>query len=402
MDYNSALRSILFTTLVCWSCGPQLESDSRHLSKDAIVINVDTSSINDSTDISAFIADLEIIPLKEHKDDFIGEVWKVILARDYVIVFDRYITKRIHVYKKNGELFKSIVPEGDGPNQFLQISDCWINERGNLEVYDFQLNRVIVFDHNFQPKRSFKGSNHLFFNSVQNIGGKYVGFGGYNDYNGSVRGKYYKVAVMDTNFKIQKTVFHFDKKLRGALISTPINPFGKIEEKTIFYQDYDPNIYNVNTSGDFDLRYRLNYTPNPIPDDFDGQVVTKHLSLFKSAQIDFENIDEIYKGYSGFWGPWFEANDFVVFNSFDVSYNRFSSIYDKKGKKIIAQGRFLFDNKNKFTIPYFHTVDPQNNSFIAVIEGYIIFNHIEKGSTYFDQVEDWEDENFYLIKVTLN
>lgn len=401
MDYNSAIWSFIVITLFSCSCKPHVEGGGGYINLDAIAISVDASNIKDSVDLSTIIKGVDIIPLKEQEDNFIGEVWKVMLSGDFYVVFDRYVTKRIHVYTANGELYKSIIPNGDGPNEILQISDCWVNDNGNLEVYDFQLNRIMVFDEKFNPQKTYKGKSHLFLNSVQNIGTKYVGFSGYNDYNKAFRGNYYKMAVMDSNFRIEKTAFHFDRKLKGALISTPVNPFGKVGGETIFHQDYDPNIYIVNYLGDFDIKYKLNYSPIPIPENFELQIIAKNLSIFKSQEVDFERINNIYKGYSGFSGPWLESNDYAVFNSFDENYDRFTSIYDKRDNEIIAQGKNLVDRKNKLTVPYFHTADPSENCFIAVLEGYILHNYIKTESPNYEMVKNWGNENLYLVKITL-
>lgn len=366
-----------------------------------VEITVDASLIEDSADVSAILKKIEIIPLKQKEGDYIAEVWKVIFTNNFYIVFDRYVTKRIHVYNSRGGLYKSIIPTGAGPNEVMQITDCWINENGHLEVYDFSLNRILVFDGDFNPKGSFKGKDHLFLNAVQSVGDKYLGFGGYNNYNKPFRNKHYKIAILDSLFEMEETAFHFDERFRGALISTPTDPFGRIGSEYIFSQDYDNVIYNITESGGFTARYRLDYLPNPIPSNFNDKVIGPQLDLFKADDVEFENIDRLYRGYSGFRGKWLESSDYSIFYSFDENYENFVSIYDKADQNILAQAKHLYDRKNKLIIPYLNTVNPSENCFISVLEGYAMANFIKEDSLFQELVIDGESEGYFLVKVYL-
>ena len=285
MRLDNFFLIVLLNILLLQSCNKEIENANDHLPS-GIQISVDASRVVDSIDVSTIVKEIAITTLKPNEGDYLSEVWKVIYHDNLFIIFDKYGSQRIHIYNANGELYKSIVPTGNGPNEVSHITDCWIDENGHLEIYDSSLNRILVFDKNFKPKRSFKGENRLSLTAIQKGENKYIGFGGFNTTHNN---EYFKVGILDDAFKIEKTAFHFDEIFMGALITSPRPPFGKVGNEFIFSQNYDQTIYNTSKSGEFSARYQINYTPNPLPEDFNEKVVRKNIRLFKSQPVDFKS-----------------------------------------------------------------------------------------------------------------
>ncbi|MFD2034770.1 6-bladed beta-propeller [Belliella marina] len=393
----------LTLTLLISSCNV---SDRKvpELDKDIKRIQIDASAIKDTVDVSDLISKISIVRLEED-GNYMTEAWKVLLSGNHYIVFDRYSCKCIKVFDKGGQLVKNIFATGDGPKEVLNINDCWINEDGLLELYDFRLRKILQLDSDYNPIKAIKCENHLFFNSIYKFDGLYIGYDGYSDLNPQFNNNSYKVARLDENFILKETTFHFDKEFRGTLISSPINPFLKINNEEVrFFQDFDPYVYNVSKSGDFEKKYHLDYFPNPLPENFEEKVIKEHLPVFKSSSSDYDARKSVFKGYNGFRGPWFETMDFVIFTSFDTEYEQFSTLYDKEAGEIIGNGRFLKESKKyNLILPFFHTVDAAENRYVSVLEGYILKLFVE-GDSPFDQYLSKEEdlESYYLIEVVLD
>lgn len=386
--------------LLFQACDPKTKTTSEK-TPSGIQISVDANQVQDTVEVTTIVKKIEIIPLKPNEGDYIAEAWKIIFHKNLFIVFDRNGSQRIHVYTANGELEKSIVPTGRGPNEVSHITDCWINENGHLEIFDSSLNRILVFDENFDPIRSFKGEDNLFLTAVQKIGNKYIGFGGYNTTHNNAS---FKVAILDDAFKVEKTAFDFNEILTGASISTPITPFSKIGNEYIFSQNYDKTIYNISNSGEFTARYQLNYSPNPLPDNFHEKIVRENIDLFKSQNVNFKKQNEVYTGYSGYRGQWIESDNYSFFDSFDEKHQAFVSIYNKKSKEIIAQGRNLHLPDKKLILPYiphFSTVNSIEDCFYTLIEGYMLMHFIEEDSPHHALISNEGKEGYFIVKVCL-
>lgn len=400
MRLDNFFLILILNTLLFQSCNKKIENANDQLPT-GIQISVDASRVVDSIDVSTIVKEIAITPLKPNEGDYLSEVWKVIYHDNLFIVFDKYGSQRIHIYNANGELYKSIVPTGNGPNEVSHITDCWIDENGHLEIYDSSLNRILLFDENYIPKRSFKGVDRLSLTAIQKIENKYITFGGFNTTHNN---EYFKVGILDDSFKIVNAAFYYDEIFRGALITTPTTPFGKVGDQYIFSQNYDKTIYNISKSGEFSARYQINYTPNPFPDDFNEKVVRENIRLFKSEPVDFESQNRLYDGYSGFSGKWLETNTYSIFNSFDEKNERFVSIYNKDSNKIIAQGKSLYLTDRKLIIPYIpylSTVNPSENCFYTVIERFLLIKFIDEDSPNYGLVNNEENESYFLVKICL-
>ena len=400
MNSYKIFLSIIGSFLLFQCCNNNIKNTSeKPLS--GIPIIIDTSKVLDSIDVSTIIKKLEITPLKPNEGDYISEVWKVEFHDNFLIILDRYGSNRIHIYNTEGELYKSIVPTGNGPNEVTTITDFWMNNKGNLEIFDSSLNRILIFDENYMPKKSFKGEDRLSLTAIQKIENKYITYGGFNS---SHHNEYFKVGIFDETFKIENAAFYFDKIFSGAQITTPTAPFGKVGDEYIFSQNYDNTIYNISKSGQFTARFQLNYSPNPLPYDFNEKVVRQNSNLFKSQDVDFKRINKLYKGYSGFRGKWLESINYSIFSSFDEKQQGFVCIYDKDNKKIIAKGISLYLTDSRLIIPYlpyFSTVNPSENCFFTVITKHELINFIAKDSPFFGLVNKEESESNFLVKISL-
>ena len=98
-------------------------------------------------DISNLIEEIRVFPLEEVEGSMLGDVDKVLLTDRHLFVFDKVETRKIVVYDSNGRFLKELDLIGDGPFAVNWITDCWLNNEGNLEIYDSYSARVLTFDH---------------------------------------------------------------------------------------------------------------------------------------------------------------------------------------------------------------------------------------------------------------
>src|SRR5690554_4810958 len=206
----------------------------------------------------------------------------------------------------------------------MQMNDCWLNEEGELEVYDFSLGKILVYNENYEINKVIHAKDILVFKSIMKIPKTldYVGYNGYNPNNG----KPFKIAFLDSLLGLKKMAFQYDGELRYASIKTPLDPFFKFGDSIRFAQNYDPNIYNINPDGHIIKRYELVYTYNPLPHDYEDQLIKRNLNIFKAQEHDFSAMANVYKGYTGFRSPWWETDNYLIIYSFDTEQNPFGSV----------------------------------------------------------------------------
>lgn len=400
-NYRLNLKLFSFLLMFGVSCAnPNLKtsdtSPDSNINIEQIV--VDGSDVGEA-DVSSLIEEISIVPLNEERGK-IGEAFKLLKTKDYYIVFDRFIAKRINVYDNKGEFVKSVIEIGKGPEETLQLNDCWLNDGGNLEVYDFALKKVLVFDENFDLVNVIKGRQPLIFNALMRIpnSSDFAGYIGYNSTNDTDNGKHYKLAFLDSLIGVKSTDLHYDGEINGASLVIPVSPFLKYGDSIRFSQNFDSFIYDVSKDG-LSKRYEILYTHKPFPLNYEDEIIKKDLALLKSNETNFNKINASFKGYTGYGGNWLETADYAYFESFDVDYKPFISIYNKKDKKVVAQGRFFRDNdRYKMILPPFLTTDLQDNRFISLWDGVTLKQLLSDDSPFWDLINKNLEAN-YIVTV---
>ncbi len=197
------------------------------IDNDVETIVINTEATADSTDVSSIIKEIRLVPLEEKENNFLEGVDKILITENYYVLFDRYGSNQINLYDKEGKFIRQVGSKGDGPLEVRQVNDYWLNEEGCLEIYDFSLKKIVVFDDTFQADSAFKTKDLLIFQSVTKLldHDGYVGFKSYDSYNGPFNNVHYKLGFLDENFRLKNTALNYSSELDGFLITTPINPF---------------------------------------------------------------------------------------------------------------------------------------------------------------------------------
>lgn len=394
------LFAFLVIVMYSFSCSENHEQGSPEWG-DAERIVIDGSKVDKEVDISDLIEEIHVFPLEEVEGSMLGDVEKVLLTDKQLIVFDRMETKKIVVFNRRGRFVKELDVVGDGPDKLVQIIDCWLNDKGNLEVYDYASKKVLLYDDNFEVQGAIYSKNRVIFHYLLNIPGSdgYVAFsGGYRGVDGDPS----RVAFLDNELAVQHTALPFDSLLMGASISVPINPLFRIGNALRLYQHFDPFIYTVNSAGNLDVQYYLDYVHRPLPKDFERKLILENLELFMDPESPYEDRKAVFEGYTGFRGQWMESKEYAVFYSFDADHDPFTSIYHKGEKQIVAQaGDLREDQRYHMVIPtHFQAADAEDNRFIVVMPGFWLSMYVLPKSPFYEQVEQ-NPETMFAMEVVL-
>ncbi|MBD8489873.1 6-bladed beta-propeller [Echinicola sp. CAU 1574] len=372
------------------------------IKNDVETIVINTEEIEDSVDISSVIKEIRFVPLEDKDGDYLKGADRVLITKDHYILFDRFNSDEVKVYDRLGKLVKQVGEKGPGPLEVRQINDYWLNEEGCLEIYDFNLKKIVVFDKEFIADSSFRTKDPLIFSSVTKLIGHegYVGFKSYSPYNGPFDNEFYKLGFLDKDFSLESTALNYFPELDGALVTTPISPFERYRDSIRFYQNFDPTIYHVQSPGVLVKRFAIQYQPNPIPNNWEQQIILPNVAYFKSHDRDFGKIQSLFEGKSRFGGEWKESSRYALIRSFDEGNKGFHSLYSKSENKVIANGRAFFENERyHIALPPIQVVDEENEIFVGVWQGALLKEYIlMENSPFHEKIKD--EESFYLIEVT--
>ena len=98
-----------------------------------IVIDLDQSKQISFTD---WFDSIQIVPLETNDKSLIGVIDKVIFNGDLIYLFDKQF-QNVLIFNNSGKFIKSTSHlRGQGPNEYISITDIDIDEKGNLLILD--------------------------------------------------------------------------------------------------------------------------------------------------------------------------------------------------------------------------------------------------------------------------
>jgi len=365
-------------------------------------LSIDNSNIEKIEDVSDKINTISIIPLKETTGHYMGGVFKLYVVNNKYVVYDRLNTNRINLFDSTGSFIKTIIKIGDGPNDPISMSDCWVNEKDELAVYDFAQMKVFCFDTTFTLKKVVKAPELYHFVALKTIPNtnKYVAYANFNDYNPPFRGKLYHIAWLNNELNIEKTDRYFDKTFQGIPWLVYNEHFYAYGDTLRFVESYDNFVYSITSAG-IQPRYKISYKENPLPDDV-LPIVKDHLSNYKDMNLKPNEKASYLKNYVRFNGQWLENDKYIYLISRDDKGEfgtLFQSLVDKTNNSVLFNTRSICETqKYKLAIPPFQYCDNKKHEFIAVTDGEKLKQLLYKGSPFEHEIID-DPETFYVVRV---
>lgn len=337
-------------------------------------IFIDTKNITNREDISFLIESIDVLPLKETKGNFIGEAHKIIKTADHIIIFDRSIAKRIVVFDTQGNFIKNVITLGRGPGEAIQLNDFWLNSDGNLEIYDYSRKIIFTCNRDYDIIRETRVGGYI-FTALKRIpsSSEFIGFKNYSEYNPPFKGEHYQVAFLDSGLqKINRIDHAYSEELNGILILEPINPFRIVNDSLRFSTCFNPFIYDVDLNKGLIERYKLVYSPNALPIDYETEIFLKERNNLLNYSKNFPTKD-LVKGYSGYTGDFLETKQYLLITSFNTNYERFLSIYDKSETRVSAQAISFKSSAHQLKLlPNFQTTDETGSNLIVMLPGSLL------------------------------
>lgn len=365
-------------------------------------ISIDNTNIKNGADLSDVIEKIEIIPLKEQKGNYLGGITKVYVARKNYIVFDRFNARKICLFDSIGNFVKTILKTGEGPDDALQINDCWLNNKRELEAYDFAQKKIYQFDTNYNLKKIIRSNEFHIFKTLKPIpeSNSYIGYAAFNEFNSPFKGNQYHLAILNQNLGITNAFYFFQKSLQGIELLTYTEHFYLHEDSLRFVQPYDNYIYNITSDG-LSKRYKVDYKKNGLPDNFIDDFLNKEKKKLKDPSLLPSQKQPPVKGYVQFNGKWLESENYIFISSKDEDQNLFFSLFYKRKKDMIKNARIFAETKKYgLVIPPPEFYDPENDCYMAVVNGHYLEKLCTKDSKLLKEVIA-NDETLHMVKIFL-
>lgn len=149
------LTSFYLIHLLLVSCNKNNSANLNHLNVVAVkslihnseLISCDLTKLKDTVDLplSLFIEDLQLIKLDNRDEALVGNS-NTIVTDKHILVRNRQ-QNPYKLFNREGEFITTIGAYGQGPNEYLNVYDEWLDEKsGQIFILPWQSDKLLRFD----------------------------------------------------------------------------------------------------------------------------------------------------------------------------------------------------------------------------------------------------------------
>ena len=317
-------KNILYVLLIFISIACDLtKEDKKNTVRGDIVSIPITEMETDYGKLSDFAEDIKMIPLEFSGDCILDKVEKIVMSDSCIFIMERYNQKGIYVFDHSGKYLYRVGNCGQGPDEFVDLSDFSLNEEQQLiYLYDIMRKKVLIF--------SFEGD---FIKDIQM--NYYADKFEYQDnlfylYRESpVMGDpAYSLVIKDDKGKTINKYYPLINK--SPYIHDCI--FRKLDNEILFAEYMRDSVFSVR-SGELTPKYFIDYKDKSMSK-VDRESILKRTRLPLTVLLECKKMAGIK--------DIFEINDKVFIKNKHIVIPQFT-VYDKKTQKVKTFSHILND-----------------------------------------------------------
>jgi hypothetical protein len=198
---------------------------------------------------------------------FFKQIDKIALVGDRIYVLDQSRNmNKLLVFNIDGSFVGLVGRRGQGPGEYLQITDFTVDADGVISFVDgqFDKDRIFVFDKDLH----FVSARKLPFETdiIQSLPDDrfLVGVASWNPSESNVL---CKVAVVDADIKILDTCLLYDEFFDNNMWISRYT-FIKTEKQILYNKQIDNNVYAFSHTGKLEKAYRFDFGKKNVPDEY--------------------------------------------------------------------------------------------------------------------------------------
>ena len=254
MNMNWKIISLFWFLIFCVSCGSHKSSSS---SSDASVIKAD-GKLSDHIDFTENYLLLDTVT-----DAQINWPEKIYKSPDGTIWISDSRARKLVNFTPEGKWLNTFSKFGQGPGEYLDISDFEITKDGHLYILDGRLDKVMIYDNNGNFSKSLKPPFEADMMHILDNGNILFGISTWDE----GHGKEWQIALTDSEcnpikFMIPADEF-FDPNTWLGTSGFTITQDGK----TVYNREIDDNIYIFNQQGEIESVTRLDFGKYTVQDE---------------------------------------------------------------------------------------------------------------------------------------
>ena len=207
---------------------------------------------------SDFIKRIEVIPLQTESAPIVGDqVTSMVIMDGIIYYFDPHGNQKLLLYDLKGNFLNTIGTVGNGPEEYIDVDNFWINDDGTVSMYSSSQNMECVYkktgefirkvDQKLEPYQMVRRGDWEYF------------------YFGEGRGPEYKLTVMN-NESGERSDYLRDHGVISMSIAAPI--FTRYEEGYFVCEPWGNDILWMESGKEPEIKYTFDYGEYNLPKEF--------------------------------------------------------------------------------------------------------------------------------------
>lgn len=329
------------------------------------------------------IAKSSLILLPTSDSLIIDEIVRIYSSADHIYMSD---VSSVYKFTRDGKFLTKLNEQGGGPNEYLNISDFFVDDEENIWILCRTTKKLYKFSAEHQFIKSIKVN--LWVQNISSLGRDILLYTGNEENTANSQ-----LHLLDASTGlIKKTFKSIDKKMSQYMHVKGNNVFRALSDSTCYFsQLFNDIIYKITPDSISDL-YHFNWDGHNIPSSFYKKGFSNIVDFFQ--ELHSKNI------YAYGVNLFLETED-AYWVSYYYKQQCFHSILSKKGNEQTTFDQFLINTLNDY---------PVNLSDVSAFvqnDGSIIFpiNAMDvKEHLFQHQIDNQnipEDSNPYLLILKL-
>jgi hypothetical protein len=309
----------LFFIISFISCNKSIETSDANIPIESININPLKSK---KITVSSIFDSITYIPIGNKKDEpLLKEITKLEIFKFHIYILDKQLNN-LYIYDINGNFIKKIGNIGQGPGEFIKISDFAINAISNeVIILDRTGRKILIYNLN----GDFKYTNKINIMAQQLAvsNNQYISYTSGSDYfTKSKNSLGYNLFILNKDCSIQSKLFKYNKDLDNIINSKALDV------------NIDDNIVSFNYAI-YDTIYLIK----------GGEIIKKINIDFNKSKLPINKINsENFKYYTNKTGysrlsKVFYSHDYLFINY--IYNNKIHFAIHRKNDKSLINSSFL-------------------------------------------------------------
>ena len=240
------------------------------------VINVSFSNMKESVNLSDF-GSSTLVSLETNDSALIGNIAKIITTKNNIYISDN---NSLFEFSSDGKYLGKISKQGNGPGEYISISDFQINQDGNAWILSKTNKHLNLYSWNNETLEQIP-LDRCVSNILLKDKNKMI------IYTGNETDETNKCQISYLDLRKRKVTNSFlpidEHKATFLFVNSPTLFFKTKSNDLLFYESFNDTIYGIQTSG-VKSKYVINWDRHNIPQTFFSKDFSNIMDFFTEVQ----------------------------------------------------------------------------------------------------------------------